>query len=117
MVSIENIQKGLANYLDTELAGKLKDNSLQNVMIKVGISLYIKNFSSKIETLKDNTAIKMLGIFDDSGNIDVDVLRTELENNIPATGMKVDVPMVGTMTFHKDDVEKLYNYIIEQGGI
>ena len=31
---------------------------------------------------------------------------------MPKEGVKVDVPILGTLTFHKEDVDKLYDYIM-----
>lgn len=112
MVSIDKIEKGVANYLDGELMPQLQSNSLEKVLIGTAASLAIRRSGTIVAGYKDNKMVQMLGIMDSNGNVDVDVLADELKKNIPKEGVKVDIPIIGTMTFHKDDVDKLYEYIM-----
>lgn len=113
MVSISNIEKGVANYLDNELMGQLPQNGFQRVVAGTAISLAIRKSGSIVAGLKDNSFVKMLEIMDDNGNIDIDVLKDEVKKNIPDSGVKADFPMIGVITFHKNDVDRLYDYIME----
>lgn len=113
MISIDKIEKGIANYLDGELMPQLQDNKLEKVLVGTAASLAISRIGTIVASYKDNKLVKMLGIMDDEGNVDVEVLADELKKNISKEGVKVDIPIVGTMTFHKDDVDKLYEYIME----
>ena len=112
MVSIDKIEKGIANYLDEELMPQLQSNGIEKVIVGTAASLFIRKSGTIIEGYKDNKLVKMLGIMDDDGNVDVDVLVEELKKNISKEGIKIDVPVIGTLTFHKDDVDKLYDYIM-----
>lgn len=111
MVSIEKIEKGVAAYLDSELMPKLPANGVQKVLAGTAISLLIKRSGTIVESYKDNQVVQMLGIMDADGNVDVDVLAEELKKNIPTDGVKVDVPVIGALTFRKDDVDKLHKLI------
>lgn len=112
MVSIDKIEQGVANYLDGELMPQLKGNGFEKVVVGTAASLFIRRSGKIIEGYKDNKFIKMLGIMDGEGNVDVDVLSEELKKNIPNDGIKVDVPIIGTLTFHKEDIDKLNDYIM-----
>lgn len=112
MVSVDKIEQGIANYLDSELMPQLQNNGIEKVIIGTAASLFIRKYGTIIEGYKDNKLVKMLGIMDDDGNVDVDALTEELKKNISKEGVKIDVPIVGTLTFHKDDVDKLYDYIM-----
>lgn len=113
MVAINKIEKGVAAYLDGELMPKLPSSGLERVLTGTALSLAIRRSGTIIAGYKDNKAVQMLGIMDANGNVDVDALAEELKKNIPTEGVKVDVPIIGALTFHKDDVDKLYEYIIE----
>lgn len=112
MVAIDKIEKGVANYLDNELMSQFQSNGLEKVIVGTAASLMIRKSGAIIASYKDNKLVKMLGIMDDKCNVDVDVLAEEVKKNIPKEGVKVDIPVIGTMTFHKDDVDKLYDYIM-----
>ena len=107
MVSVDKIEQGVANYLDAELMPQLKGNGIEKVIVGTTASLLIRKTGTIIEGYKDNKLVKMLGIIDDNGAVDVDTLVEEVKKNIPKEGVKVEVPILGTLTFHKDDVDKL----------
>lgn len=112
MVSIDKIEKGVASYLDGELMPQLQNNGLEKVIVGTVVSLAISKSGAIVAGYKDNKLVRMLGLMDDDGNVDVEVLATELKKNIPKEGVKVDIPIIGTMTFHKNDVDKLYEHIM-----
>lgn len=112
MVSVDKIGQGIANYLDNEFMPKLQSNSIEKVIVGTMMSLAIKKSETIVAGYKDNKLVQMLGIMDEKGDIDVDTLVAELKKNISKEGVKVEVPVLGTVTFNKDDVDKLYDYIM-----
>ena len=66
----------------------------------------------KVLALRENPAVKMMQIFDDTGNIDLDKLynaaRPRFENKL-----SVSVPFIGDLKFDQNDVDKLYKFIQE----
>lgn len=113
MVSVDKIEQGVANYLDAELMPKLQKTGVERVIVGTAAALLIRRTGAIVEGYKDNKLVKMLGIIDESGNVDVDVLIEELKKNISKDGVNIDIPIVGILTFHKEDVDKLYEYIME----
>lgn len=113
MVSIGKIEQGIAAYIDSELMPKLPSNGVQKLIAGTAISVLIKRSGTILESYKDNQIVKMLGIMDTDGNVDVDVLAEELKKNMPAEGVKVDVPVIGMLTFKKEDVDKLHKCITD----
>ncbi|MDE7424992.1 MAG: hypothetical protein K2N51_15095 [Lachnospiraceae bacterium] len=112
MTTIDKIEQGVADYLDAELMPKLQSNGIEKVIVGTAVSLLIRKSGAIIEGYKENKLVKMLGIMDEAGNVDVDILVEELKKNISKDGVKVDIPIIGTLTFHKEDIDKLYNYIM-----
>lgn len=113
MVSVDKIEKGLAGYLDAELIPQFQNNPMEKMLVGTAASLAIRKSGNIISSYKDNKIVKMLGIMDANGNVDVDTLAEELKKNMPKEGVKVEVPVIGVMTFHKEDVDKLHKYISE----
>lgn len=115
MVSIDQIEKGIASYLDTELMPNLPQNGIQKLIAGTAISLAIKNLGPTIMGYQDNQFVKMLHIMDNEGNVDIDTLKTELKKNMPEEGISVEVPVLGAMRFRKGDIDILYNHITGGG--
>ncbi len=112
MVSIPQIESGVARYLDSELISQLPEGQFSRLAAGTMISLAIKRSSRIIEKLKENTFVKMLDIFDGEGNVDLEVVKEAVLENMTDAGLKIDIPVVGTVTFKRDDVEKLYKCIL-----
>lgn len=116
MVSVNQMEQGIASFLDTEFMPNLPQNGIQKVMAGTAISLIIKRSGNIVKEFVNNPFVKMLGIMDDEGNMDIDILRTELKANMPESGVVMDIPMIGTLTVHAQDVDTLYNHIVRGGS-
>lgn len=112
MVTVKQLEKGIARYLDDELAEILPQETWKKIAVATGISLIIKNMDKLVLTYKDNTVVKLTGIIDDNNNIDIDSVADVLKSQIPAEGMKINAPVVGAITFYKNDVDKLHQCIM-----
>lgn len=112
MVSIDQIQKGIASYLDAELMPKLPQTGLERILIGTGASLLVKRNINKLDMLRQNPIIAAMGIFDDEGNVDIETLRDEVKKQMTDEGIKYEAPIIGTLTFHKSDIDTLYNHIM-----
>lgn len=111
MISNDKLIKAVGAYLDNELMPNLDQNGIQKVLTGTAISLALNRYRNITDVFKDNKMVKMLGIIDEQGNIDIETLSKELKHNIPQDGVKVEVPMIGKLTFHKSDIDKLNEYI------
>jgi hypothetical protein len=114
MASLQQIESGIAAYLDSELMTKLPQDGFQKVIAGTAISLAIRKSSTIFNDVLNSSFVKMLDIVDESGDVDIDILKEELKKNMPETGVKAEFPMIGKMTFHKSDVDKLYTYIVSE---
>lgn len=112
MVNKEQIEKGIAKYLDSELMPQIHVEPWKQLVIGAGASIAVKRIGLLLDSLKDNKALSMLGIVDDSGAVDIDILAQEFKNKMPHEGLKVEIPILGTITFHPSDVDTLYSKIV-----
>lgn len=115
MVSVTRAEQGFANFLDKEMLAKLPDGGLQKTAIGVLSALALRRGETVMNGLRDNKMVKALGIFDEEGNIDIDVLREVVKDNIPENGLKIDMPIIGKMTIFKEDIDSLHRHIMEVG--
>lgn len=111
--SINDITNGIAKYIDSELMPTLSSNSVERLAVGVGVSLLLKQAQNNATVMLSNPMIKMLGIVDNDNKVDVDILRDEIKKQMTASGIKVDIPLIGPATFDTSDVDKLYKYITE----
>ena len=113
MVSIGRVERGIASYLDREMLPKLDADGLQGFGIGVATSILIKRVGHIVNSLKNNNIMQMLGVFDGKGNVDIDILRDAVKENISDNGRKMSFSILGSFTFYKSDVDILYNCIME----
>lgn len=111
MVTINQIEKGLASYMDRELASMLPDNTIQKVIAGAALSLMIRRSGNMISALQENQFVKMLDIFDAEGNLDIDTLAEAVKQHMPDKGVKIEIPMLGAVNVKKDDIDKLHEHI------
>lgn len=111
-VEVKKVEQGIAMYLDKEFIPQLPADGVQRVLVGTAVSIMIRRGSSMLQSFKDHPLAKMLGLFDESGNVDIEIVLEELAKNMPADGLQIDVPLIGILTFRKSDVDKLYNHIV-----
>ena len=57
--------------------------------------------------------LAQMGAVDESGDLDLDGLLASVKQAVPDTGVKIDVPILGSLTFYLEDFERLAAYIKE----
>lgn len=113
MVSIEKVTKGVAAYLDREFLPKLSEKSWERLVAGTAIALILRKASEKAEAFRENQVVKLTGIFDQDGNVDVACLRDEVKRQLPPDGLKIELPKMGTVKLVEADIDKIYQYITE----
>lgn len=112
LVDVSKIEIGIAKYLDENLLPKLPVDGWKKAVAGAAIGLWLKKSGTgNIDKIKDSIFLKMLGVIDDTGAVDIDEVKGALEGQIMDTGMKVEVPVIGTLTFHKVDIDQICEYI------
>ena len=110
MVTVHQIRQGLEQYLDTEILPHLP------AMKRFGISVYIELLLQQIENQSgdflEKPAIKILGLADENGNIDIEKLYGVAKNKFgSADRLEMDIPIAGRFVFNKSDVDNLFDMI------
>ncbi len=113
MISIDKIERGFVNFVDRELSPMVSTSTVKGVALSVGAAIVSKRIGSALASLKDNDMLKALKMVDESGNVDIDIIREELVKKMTPEGIKVEIPFVADLVLKREDVDKLYRYIIE----
>lgn len=116
MVTTEQLKTGIAAYLDTELMPLMADNALQKVLVGTGLGIALRRSDAIIDELKSNKMVQVLGIMDDQGNVDIDILHEELKKNMVAEGVSINIPVLGVIKLTSTDIDKLYSHIMNSGN-
>lgn len=112
MVPISKIEAGIARYLDAEMLTQLPKDGWRRVAVGAAISIVIKRASAAAQGMTGNKMLNDMGILMQDGNVDLETLRDAIKAQIPDCGMKETVPILGTLTFYRRDVDTLYEYIM-----
>lgn len=114
MPNIGQVQRGLAAFIDAEIAPKL--SGIQRIVVAAGGGV----IASKLPVLLSNPATGgiagTLQLINADGEVDIDTLYTEVKKAVQQTGsVTVDIPIPFSaplsMTFRDADLDRLYQYI------
>ena len=110
MVTIDQAMRGAAKFADNEIIPHLPMG--KGIGAGIALARIMDGGKAQLLKLRENPAVKMMGVMDEDGNIDLDRLynaaRPRFENKLT-----VSVPLLGDMRFDQNDIDKLYRYIQE----
>lgn len=114
MATIAQIEAGAARYIDQELSPNIPTDiphgQIKKMAAVAGAMYAVRKGLRKAIALP---AVAAIGAVDESGNVDVDGIAEVFLDQVPKDGFSVDVPILGPLTFFREDVEKLVKCIKE----
>ena len=113
MIPYNQVVNGVTRYIDSEIIPKV--NGLPKIAVGIMMAAAVKRGDSIIEQMKAMPVIKMLGIVDDENEIDIDIIYEETKKHLSREPMRMELPMVGILTFTESDIDKLYSHIMGGG--
>lgn len=111
MKHYKEVIHGIVKFIDNDLLPKM--NGLNKWIFGTGTGIMANKGDKLFEELKHNYLIKTLEIINDEGMVDVVCIYKELLQHAEHEPVNIEVPMLGTITLDKSDVEKMYRYIME----
>ena len=116
MATIEQIRRGFASYIDTEVLPAIPGGTLRKVVIGTAATMLVANLDKTLSAAASNPTMRTLGIVAEDGNVDVDALADALRRNMGDEGVKFSPEVMGIrlgdMTFKRADIDRLREYII-----
>ena len=109
MVSIEQVQNGIANYIDAEIVAKM--TGWQKWAVGTAAGVVLQRAPKLYEQARSHPLIQAMGVIDGEGMIDADTLHKELKVQAQSGPISVDIPKAGTVKFSEADVDKLFAMI------
>lgn len=104
MVSIEQVKRGFANFVDHEIVPVLP--GWKGILFAAGAPLVIE---SKARELPEHPLVKAMGVIDENGMVDIDKVYSAIKDK--AVG-RWPVEIAG-LKASEADLDKLYTYIKE----
>jgi len=117
MVPIAQVKIGLETYIQQEILSKTGGLPRWGVGALMGI--VFKKSDSIIAQLRNNKFVKALGIIDEQGNVDVDLIYSELKKQAVKEDAVIDLNVMGaplgTLKLTAADVDALHQAIRNAG--
>ena len=109
-MEFNKVLNGLAKYLGKEVFANM--NSWQSTLSRVAVARLLNNSENLKKMLTENGFLKTFGIFDDSGNVDIDGLANDIKTAIREKGfIEFELPLFGNFKFIESDIDKMISYI------
>lgn len=113
MVTIAQVQQGVARFIDAEIVPRL--SAVEKLVVGGGAGLLTAKLPEVLKGYADNKMVSALGLYDaEHGEIDIDALYNAIKPYIGADPIPVTVPFVGIkLKFTQREIDTLYKYIKE----
>ena len=110
-MEFKKVIDGLSGYIESNLCPNM--NELQEIGYRAAVELIYSDIGKIEEKICNNTALKVLGIVDKQGGLDLDRLSKALKKSIQDKGsVRLKIPLYGTLTFSATDIDDIYNSIV-----
>ena len=114
MVSINQIKAGLGDYIEAVMLPRM--DSKRKFVTGIAYILIASKMDQMIREISVLPAIKILGIIDPDGNVDIDSLYKAAKAQIERQGeLEISIKMLGDFKFRAADIDELYRYILNGG--
>jgi hypothetical protein len=87
---------------------------MKRILMAGAVSLYLQQGEGLVDALTSSPLVSGLGVAQNNGMINIDPIRDALKREIQKVGfMRLSIPMVGDIDFTTEDVDALYNAIVQ----
>ena len=111
MVTIDQAMRGVAQYAENEIIPHLPTG--KGIGTGIALALIMDGGKAQLLKLREHPAAQMMGVMDESGNVDVEKLYSVARPKLDGKKLPVSVPIIGELRFDVNDVDRLYKYIQE----
>ena len=108
MVSMQQVEHGLARFIDNELAPKIPVDGNNGPVKRIGFLVGVTYMLHK----QLPVLLSTIGAVDQNGSVDIDGVVEVIRARIPDNGLRVQVPMVSELVFYPADVDQIKSYIM-----
>ena len=112
-VKFENVLDGINKFINKEIYCNL--NPAQEFLARVIVGRINQNSSVIKNNLMNNGFLKTLAVVDSDGMVEIDDIIQSVKQEIERQEhLKIEIPLIGTITFKPEDADTLYNEIVRR---
>ena len=111
MVSMDRIQRGTAAYISQELEPQMEGIKKWGFAI-ASAELIATALPTYIEKLSKNEMAVLTGLIKEDMSVDIERIYKRVRPAAEKSPARIDLPIIGAITFNVDDVDALYNCIM-----
>ena len=112
MYDFEKTVDGVIKYVNKEIINETM-NEAQEFAARMLVGRIVKNESAIKNVLASNGFLRVFGIVDSEGRLDVEGVLEDVKREISRKEkITFDIPFFGKYTFRPSDIDALYNTII-----
>lgn len=112
MVSLDQVKRGAAKYIECEIVSKLP--GWKKWVFGGCAALVLQNIDSVYDELRSKELVRMMNVITDDGQINIEEVYRHIRSQAEKTGdVPVIVPLIGEMRFSAADIDVLYQKIME----
>ena len=109
MVHYKQAIDGITRYIDSEIVPKM--DGLQKWIFGTGASIAMRKADEMFHQFKDHQLLKALDLVKGE-DINIELIYEELIKQANQSAVKIEIPLLGTLSLNKDDIEKMYRIIM-----
>lgn len=114
MVNANQIKRGLGSFISREILPNIPGGTLKRVAVGTVLDLFLDNIETSLSD-KGSALYGMLGISDETGNIDIHKVAETVKRNMADEGTRIDLNVwgfkLGDMVLHRGDIDNLVRHI------
>lgn len=112
MVTIEQIQRGVSKYVEEQMLPHMQGKD--KWMVAGIATLYLSKLPGIMVKLREKEMINVLGLFDDEGKVDAEMIINSIKPVARSTPASFDLPFSNaTITLKAEDLDMILRYITQ----
>ena len=112
MVTISQIQRGFAAFVDNEIA--VAFTGWQKAIVAGAAGLLASNFPNLVKIYGSHPLVAAVGLYDANANaVNIDALYNAIVPKLGAEKIPVTIPKIGTIKMGQPEIDALMRYIKE----
>lgn len=112
MVSVSQVQRGFANFIDNEIA--VAFDGWQKAVVAGAATLLAAGMPNLMKTYGSHPVVAALNIYDPNANaVNIDAIYNAFVPKLGAEKIPVVIPKIGTIKLGREEIDSLMRYIKE----